>query len=156
MDPSLCSRPSGLHWRHRSGASNASTISRSSRASSDAGTVTSFNTSSHASTRYSFSTGTSSPAPSVTSHRSRPHPLSQEVQRSPDEVRKPASATAVDLFPYTRGRLTEIVVRMPGNMNHDSMSTDDLRLQMLDAVFGWEQDIEELLRDERKLQLRRF
>ena len=68
--------------------------------------------------------------------------LRQEVLPSPDE-RDP-----YDLFPYTRARLSDVPYKQPNPLPESNVTTDDLRRQMLSVVFGWEEDIRDLIRDE--------
>lgn len=56
-----------------------------------------------------------------------------------------------DLFPYIRSRLNELSFSTPRRLDETNSTTDELRMQMLYVVFGWEGDIEGLIRDERKL-----
>lgn len=67
--------------------------------------------------------------------------LRQEVIMSPEE------RPVVDLFPFTRARLHDVQHRPPRTLD-DSMTADDLRSQMLSVVFGWDEDIYDLIRDE--------
>ena len=74
--------------------------------------------------------------------RSRGSRLRQEVIMSPE-------TTYVDLFPRTRVRLSNVSsFQQPQPLDQDSLSADDLRRRMLEIVFGWEDDIEPLIRDE--------
>ena len=68
--------------------------------------------------------------------------LKQEVLPSPEE--RPIK----ELFPYTRSRLSDIPYKPPRAFDELSLTPDDLRRQMLSIVFGWEEDIEDLIRDE--------
>ncbi|KAL8745376.1 MAG: hypothetical protein Q9190_002477 [Brigantiaea leucoxantha] len=76
-----------------------------------------------------------------TGRRSRGSRLRQEILRSPE-------TTYVDLFPRTRARLSTVQYKQPGTLDQETATADDLRRQMLDVVFGWENDIEPLIRDE--------
>ncbi|KAL8805938.1 MAG: hypothetical protein Q9200_005233 [Gallowayella weberi] len=80
---------------------------------------------------------------SITSagRRSRGSRLRQEVLLSPE-------SKYVDLFPRTRARLSTVQYKPPQALDQESATADDLRRQMLDVVFGWEDDIEPLIRDE--------
>ena len=73
--------------------------------------------------------------------RSKGSRLQQEVLRSPE-------SHYIDLFPRTRSRLANVAYKEPAPIDQDNMTPDDLRRQMLDVVFGWEDDIEPLIRDE--------
>lgn len=70
--------------------------------------------------------------------------LKQEVLNSPEE------APVIDLFPYVRERLSDVPYRPPRPIDESHLTPDDLRRQMLSVVFGWEEDIEDLVRDECK------
>ncbi|KAI9807036.1 MAG: hypothetical protein M1825_005753 [Sarcosagium campestre] len=83
-------------------------------------------------------------ASSQSSHLSRPSRLRQEVMRSPEENNAP-----IDLFPYTRARLTDVPYRNPPARGSSEPTPADLRNQMLTAVFGWEGDVKALIQDER-------
>lgn len=90
---------------------------------------------------YSF--GTTS-VPSMTSSRSRQRPsrLRHEVPRSPDDNK------VHELFKYTRTRLSDIPYKHPMNADNSRLTNDDLRRQMLSTIFGWHQEVEDLIRDE--------
>ena len=68
--------------------------------------------------------------------------LKQEILPSP--VEKPFT----ELFPYTRSRLSDIPYKPPRTFDEMKPTPDDLRRQMLSVVFGWENDIRDLIRDE--------
>lgn len=68
--------------------------------------------------------------------------LKQEVIMSPEE------RLVTELFPYTRARLHDVPYRAPRSFDEGHMTPDDLRRQMLSVVFGWEEDIQDLIRDE--------
>ena len=80
---------------------------------------------------------------SITSsgRRSRGSRLRNEVLRSPE-------STYVDLFPRTRARLANMQYEQAQPLDQDNMSPDELRRRMLSIVFGWDDDIENLVRDE--------
>ena len=74
--------------------------------------------------------------------RSKGSRLRQEVIMSPE-------STYVDLFPRTRVRLSNVSsFQQPQPLDQERLSPDDLRKRMLAIVFGWEDDIEPLIRDE--------
>ncbi|KAL8827794.1 MAG: hypothetical protein Q9170_006872 [Blastenia crenularia] len=96
--------------------------------------------------RESFFSGGSSIFPQTnsmasTGRRSRGSRLRQEVLLSPENK-------YVDLFPRTRARLSTVQYKPPRTLDQENTTADDLRKQMLDVVFGWEDDIEPLIRDE--------
>ncbi|EED13085.1 WD domain, G-beta repeat protein [Talaromyces stipitatus ATCC 10500] len=81
---------------------------------------------------------------SVSSVRSRGGSrLRNEITQSP--VDKPL----VDLFPFTRERVNEVsyMQQLPP-LDESRLTPEALRQQMLRVVFGWEGDIEGLIRDE--------
>lgn len=89
-------------------------------------------------------------ASSFTSPRYRTSGLRKEVLRSPDEAQ---TGSLVDLFPYVKARLADVPFRTP-HYGQVSRTPDVLRREMLSVVFGWNDDIEMMVRDERKwLQL---
>ncbi|CAK7217366.1 hypothetical protein SBRCBS47491_003139 [Sporothrix bragantina] len=92
---------------------------------------------------YSTTTG-ASVSTANSSHRApRPSRLRNEVPRSPDD------AKVLDLFKFTRSRLSDVPYRMPPAPNNGNrLTNDDLRRQMLYTIFGWTEDIGELVRDE--------
>lgn len=72
--------------------------------------------------------------------------LKNEVTLSPVEE-KPLE----DLFPYIRARVNQVPFNFTQHrprLNSENLTPDDLRRQMLEIVFGWQGDIEDLLRDE--------
>ena len=70
--------------------------------------------------------------------------LRQEVLPSPED--KPIQ----ELLPYIRARLNDVPYRHVRQFDETHLTPDDLRKQMLSVVFGWEADIQDLIRDERK------
>lgn len=69
--------------------------------------------------------------------------LRNEVQLSP------AERNIVDLFPFTRARLQDVPYKQQPPLDESHLTSDDLRQQMLSVVFGWEGDVQDLIRDER-------
>ncbi|PTB70017.1 hypothetical protein BBK36DRAFT_1166218 [Trichoderma citrinoviride] len=86
----------------------------------------------------------STSGPSLASSRSRHRPsrLRHEVPRSPDE------AKVQDLFKYTRSRLSDLPYKHPMPTPRSHPTNDDLRRQMLSTIFGWNKEVEDLIRDE--------
>lgn len=68
--------------------------------------------------------------------------LRNEVQMSPADRH-------VDLFPFTRARLNDVPYRQHRPLDETHLTHDDLRQQMLSMVFGWDGDIDSLIKDER-------
>lgn len=94
--------------------------------------------------RDSLFSGTSiypSTASHASSRRSKGSRLRNEILRSPE-------SNYIDLFPRTKHRLANVNYQEPAPFDQDHMSPDDLRRQMLSMVFGWDEDIEPLIRDE--------
>ncbi|KAK4115793.1 hypothetical protein N656DRAFT_795489 [Canariomyces notabilis] len=93
--------------------------------------------------RESMSTGSSiSMGSSQYRHGHRPSRLRHEIPRSPDDSR------VVDLFKFTKSRLVDVPYKAPYSTDPSRLTNDDLRLQMLSTIFGWNKDIDELVRDE--------
>ncbi|RLM00120.1 hypothetical protein CFD26_108266 [Aspergillus turcosus] len=67
--------------------------------------------------------------------------LRNEVQFSPADQR-------IDLFPFTRARLNDVPYRNHRPIDERYLTPNDLRRQMLSVVFGWDGDIQDLIRDE--------
>ena len=76
------------------------------------------------------------------SRRSKSSRLRQEVPHTPE-------GNLIDLFPYTRARLASLPYQpATSTLDFKTAPAQELRLQMLRIVFGWEHDIEDLIRDE--------
>lgn len=74
--------------------------------------------------------------------RSKGSRLRQEVLRSPEKE-------YIDLFPRTKMRLANIAYQQQHQpLDQENLTPDELRRRMLEVVFGWEDDIEALIRDE--------
>ncbi|KAM0251747.1 hypothetical protein ACHAQJ_008022 [Trichoderma viride] len=84
-------------------------------------------------------------APSLASSKSKlkPSRLRHEVPRSPQDETK-----VQDLFKYTRSRLSDLPYRHPIPANYPHLTNDDLRRQMLNTIFGWNKEVDDLIRDE--------
>ncbi|TXB96493.1 hypothetical protein FocTR4_00012123 [Fusarium oxysporum f. sp. cubense] len=82
--------------------------------------------------------------PSMVSSRSRRKPsrLRNEVPRSPDDNK------VHDLFKFTRACLSDIPYKHAMSANSARLTNDDLRRQMLNTIFGWNKEVEDLIRDE--------
>ncbi|KAK8006174.1 WD domain-containing protein [Apiospora marii] len=81
---------------------------------------------------------TSSSRPS----RHRPSRLRNEVPRSPDD------AKVHDLFKFTRSRLHDVPYKRAPLVDQTRLTNEDLRRQMLSIIFGWNKEIQDLVRDE--------
>ncbi|KFZ06801.1 hypothetical protein V501_07051 [Pseudogymnoascus sp. VKM F-4519 (FW-2642)] len=86
----------------------------------------------------------SSVSSSQMSGRSRPRAsrLRQEVLRSPEDK------IVVDLFKFTKSRLSDIPYAHPQVPQNKGMSHHELRRQMLNTIFGWNGEADDLVRDE--------
>ena len=95
--------------------------------------------------RDSYSTASSLSMGSATHYKSRRKPsrLRHEVPRSPEVDTK-----VHDLFKYTRSRLSDVPYKHTYASDNKSMTNDDLRRQMLNVIFGWNGEVEDLIRDE--------
>jgi hypothetical protein len=98
-------------------------------------------------TEFSFGLPSAKPRESVSVRSTssfRSSALRKEILRSPDEAQQTAQ---MDLFPYTRARLRDVPFRTP-HYGQVARTSDVLRQEMLSVVFGWNDDIESLVRDE--------
>lgn len=74
---------------------------------------------------------------------------SRAASRLRNEVHmSPAEKNIVDLFPFTRARLNDVPFKQAPPLDETHLTPEDLRRQMLNVVFGWEGDIQDLIRDE--------
>ncbi|KAF7517272.1 hypothetical protein G7054_g13866 [Neopestalotiopsis clavispora] len=78
----------------------------------------------------------------VSSRRHRPSRLRNEVPRSPDDNK------VHDLFKFTRSRLHDVPYKRTPLADQTRLTNDDLRRQMLSIIFGWNKEIQDLVRDE--------
>ncbi|KAF2088882.1 hypothetical protein K490DRAFT_72569 [Saccharata proteae CBS 121410] len=138
------SRSSGGARKHRYYRYDKPSSSRGSEGSAGEGTIFSSG-SSYRDGRESISIRSTSSFAS-SKHRStrsvRSSGLRNEMLRSPDEAKN----DAMDLFPFIQSRLSDVPFRMPPPGS--AKTPDELRRQMLSVVFGWEDDIDALVRDE--------
>ncbi|KAJ9247944.1 hypothetical protein DTO195F2_8983 [Paecilomyces variotii] len=141
------------------GSTKSRTNSMSSGASSGAGrgAFSPISKSGRSGTTFSLTSGGNGPIPrqtstsiaytssvstsSATGNRSGSR-LKNEVFRSP--VDKPLD----DLFPFIRARLNDVPYKQQPALDEAHLTADDLRKRMLSLVFGWDNDIEELIRAE--------
>jgi hypothetical protein len=97
--------------------------------------------------RDSYST-TSSISMSSVSMASSHRPFHRQSRLRHEMPRSPAETRAQDLFKFTRSRLTDVPYRQPYMSDNSRLTNDNLRQQMLSTIFGWNKEIEELIRDE--------
>jgi hypothetical protein len=98
-------------------------------------------------TEFSFGVHSKTPRESVSVRSTssfRSSALRKEILRSPEETQQ---TSQMDLFPYTRARLRDVPFRTP-HYGQVARTPDILRQEMLSVVFGWNDDIESLVRDE--------
>lgn len=98
-------------------------------------------------TEFSFGLPSGTPRESVSIRSTstfRSSALRKEISRTPDEAQQ---TSRMDLFPYTRARLRDVPFRTP-HYGQVARTSDILRQEMLSVVFGWNDDIESLIRDE--------
>ncbi|ESZ90748.1 hypothetical protein SBOR_8861 [Sclerotinia borealis F-4128] len=143
------SRPHNNNRHHGKHSSGLSAISRGGMSEA---TSMSFGSSIHTNTtrepsvlssRDSYAQSNTSSARSYRS-RNRGSRLRQEVLRSPEEL----GSQVVELFKYTKARLSDIPYRQAQVSDHAHLTSDHLRLQMLSTIFGWDGEAEGLIRDE--------
>lgn len=79
---------------------------------------------------------------STSRSRHRPSRLRHEIPRSPDDSK------VVDLFKFTRSRLSDLAYKRPPMVDNNCLTPDDLRRQMLCTILGWQKEAEDLVRDE--------
>jgi hypothetical protein len=84
----------------------------------------------------------SAPSPVSTRSLRKGSRLKQEILASPED--KPIK----ELFPYIRARLNDVPYKPIRPFDESRLTPDDLRRQMLNVVFGWDEDIQDLIRDE--------
>lgn len=90
------------------------------------------------------SIGSASQSASQARHSRRTSNLRKEVLRNPQESQDTA---ALDLFPTTKARLQDVAFRTP-HYGHSARTPELLQREMLSVVFGWNDDVCSLLRDE--------
>lgn len=139
---SVSSRSSGGGQRAPSYRYDKPPSSRMSNVSANEGTEFSFGQSLPRD-RQSMSIRSTS---SYASSKYRSSNLRKEVLRSPDVQQQNMH---MDLFPFVKVRLMDVEFRTPF-YGHGARTPDILRREMLSVVFGWNDDIESLVRDERK------
>lgn len=80
-------------------------------------------------------------------------PGSSRVRRKSSKLREqvpisPQDRPVDDLFPFTRARLNDVPYKPPKQLSESEITPNSLRRQMLLTVFGWSEDIQDLIRDE--------
>lgn len=77
-------------------------------------------------------------------HSRRTSNLRKEILRNPQDSQE---TVALDLFPATKARLRDVAFRTP-HYGHSARTPELLQREMLSVVFGWNDDVRSLLRDE--------
>ncbi|KAI0513114.1 hypothetical protein F5B22DRAFT_647929 [Xylaria bambusicola] len=93
---------------------------------------------------YSLSGVSSVSITSSSRSRTRPSRLRNEVLPSPS----PDESRAHDLFKFTRSRLHDVPYKRTPLADQTHLTNDDLRRQMLSIIFGWNSEMDDLVRDE--------
>jgi hypothetical protein len=70
--------------------------------------------------------------------------LRKEILRSPEEAKESAM---MDLFPYTKARLRDVALQTP-HYGDTARTPEILQREMLSVVFGWNDTVETLIREE--------
>lgn len=70
--------------------------------------------------------------------------LRKEILRSPEEAK---DAAMMDLFPYTKARLRDVALQTP-HYGETARTPEILQREMLSVVFGWNDTVETLIREE--------
>ncbi|OQO00268.1 hypothetical protein B0A48_14055 [Cryoendolithus antarcticus] len=139
---SVSSRSSGGGRRQRKYLYDKPSSSRASSNSGYDGTEFSFG---GPSVRNHDSMSIRSGSTRASNTRFRTSALRKEVLRSPEEVSK--DSAVLDLLPYVRARLREVAFRTP-HYGSLARTPEVLQREMLSIVFGWNDDITSLVRDE--------
>ena len=74
--------------------------------------------------------------------RHRPSRLRHEIPRSPEDSK------VAELFKFTKSRLSDVPYKRPPMVDSSRLTNDDLRRQMLSTIFGWNKEVDDLVRDE--------
>lgn len=141
------------------GSTKSRTNSMSSGASSGAGrgAFSPISKSGRSGTTFSLTSGGNGPIPRQTStsiaYTSSVSTSSATGNRSGSRLknevfRSPVDQPLDDLFPFIRARLNDVPYKQQPALDEAHLTADDLRKRMLSLVFGWDNDIEELIRAE--------
>lgn len=102
-------------------------------------------------TTVSATTGRKASVGALPSPARHPHPLRQEIYRSPEEEKVATPIGESDLFANLRVRTSSVTYESPRiGSPKGHMTEDDHRKEMLYCIFGWRGDIEHLIQDQRK------
>lgn len=121
--------------------------SRNSNTSANEGTEFSFGQPIRQPTGESISIRSAS---SLNSAKYKPSALRKEYSRNKQELQ--TTSARIDLFPFLKARLSDVPFRTP-HYGEAACTPEVLRREMLSVVFGWNDDIELLIREECKCML---
>ncbi|QIW99112.1 hypothetical protein AMS68_004630 [Peltaster fructicola] len=138
---STSSRSSGRGFRQRKYLYDRPESSRASTTSGYEGTEFSYGVTAPPRNHENMSIRSSA---SVASSKYRGSSLRHQILRSPQETEATAN---MDLFPNVRARLKEVDFRTP-HYGNTARTADILRREMISIVFGWNDDVPSLIRDE--------
>jgi hypothetical protein len=139
---SVSSRSSGGAHRQRKYLYDRPSSSRASTTTGYEGTEFSYTGEASKPMRDSMSIRSESTRASHTHFRSSS--LRKEILRSPEEAKE---AAIMDLFPYTKARLRDVALQTP-HYGDTARTPEILQREMLSVVFGWNDTVETLIREE--------
>lgn len=139
---SVSSKSSGGAHRQRKYLYDRPSSSRASTTTGYEGTEFSFTAEAPKNVRDSMSIRSESTRASHTHYRSSS--LRKEILRSPEEAK---DAAIMDLFPYTKARLRDVALQTP-HYGETARTPEILQREMLSVVFGWNDTVETLIREE--------
>lgn len=97
------------------------------------------------------STGRKASVGALASPARLPHPLRQEIYRSPEDEKAIIPIGESDLFANLRARTWSVTYESPRlGSPTGHLTEDDHRKEMLYCIFGWRGDIEHLIQDQRR------
>jgi hypothetical protein len=139
---SVSSKSSGGAHRQRKYLYDRPSSSRASTTTGYEGTEFSYTAEAPKHARDSMSIRSESTRASHAHYRSSS--LRKEILRSPEEAK---DATIMDLFPYTKARLRDVALQTP-HYGETARTPEILQREMLSVVFGWNDTVETLIREE--------
>jgi hypothetical protein len=139
---SVSSKSSGGAQRQRKYLYDRPSSSRASTTTGYEGTEFSYTGEAQKPIRDSISIRSESTRASHAHYRSSS--LRKEVLRSPEEAK---DAAIMDLFPYTKARLRDVALQTP-HYGETARTPEILQREMLSVVFGWNDTVDTLIREE--------
>ncbi|KAI5804119.1 WD40-repeat-containing domain protein [Peziza echinospora] len=141
-------RPSTASTHSNRSISSVSSFASSQSTTSERSTTSDYSESNNATpiarVARNNSLGPGQPLPPQPLSARRIHPLAQQIISSP--IDQPQPAAVFDLFSNVRARLPFVTYETPRQSG--KLNEDDLRREMLFAIFGWKGDVDSLIRDE--------